>query len=57
LPNGDGWRFRANAPAVVEESVYLGGDTLRRTEQLVLSGTVADSPVDVAWIFEHIGRD
>ena len=57
LPNGDGWRFRASVPAVVEESVYLGGDTLRRTEQLVLSGTVADKPVDVAWIFEHIGRD
>ena len=57
LPNGEGWRFRANAPAVVEESVYLGGDTLRRTEQLVLSGTVTDSPADVAWIFEQIGKD
>jgi uncharacterized heparinase superfamily protein len=57
LPNREGWRFRANAPAVVEESVYLGGDTLRRSEQLVLSGTVADTPVDVAWIFEQIGKD
>jgi uncharacterized heparinase superfamily protein len=57
LPNGEGWRFRASVPAVVEESVYLGGDTLRRAEQLVLSGTVADTPVDIAWIFEQIGRD
>jgi len=56
LPNGDGWRFRATAPVVVEESVYLGSDTLRRTEQLVVSGTVRDTPVDIAWIFEHIGR-
>jgi uncharacterized heparinase superfamily protein len=57
LPNGEGWRFRASVPTVVEESVYLGGDTLRRAEQLVLSGTVADTPVDIAWIFEQIGRD
>ena len=56
LPNGDGWRFRATAPVVVEESVYLGSDTLRRAEQLVVSGTVRDTPVDIAWIFEHIGR-
>jgi uncharacterized heparinase superfamily protein len=56
LPNGDGWRFRAGVPAVIEESVYLGGDTLRRTEQLVLSGTLGDAPIEVAWVFEHIGR-
>jgi uncharacterized heparinase superfamily protein len=57
LPNGEGWRFRASIPTAVEESVYLGSDTLRRAEQLVLSGTVADAPVDIAWIFEQIGRD
>ena len=56
LPNGDGWRFRSDAPVVLEESVYLGGDASRRAEQLVLSGTVADSPVDIAWVFEHVGR-
>jgi uncharacterized heparinase superfamily protein len=56
LPNGDGWRFRATAPVVVEESVYLGSDTLRRAEQLVVSGIVRDIPVDIAWTFEHIGR-
>lgn len=57
LPNGEGWRFRATAPVTVEESVYLGSDTLRRTEQLVLTGSVGDAPVDIAWIFEQIGRD
>jgi uncharacterized heparinase superfamily protein len=57
LPNGEGWRFRASAPAVVEESVYLGGETLRRADQLVLSGTVTDTPVDIAWLFEQIGRE
>jgi uncharacterized heparinase superfamily protein len=57
LPNGEGWRFRASAPVTVEESVYLGGDTLRRTEQLVVTGSVGDAPVDIAWIFEQIGRE
>jgi uncharacterized heparinase superfamily protein len=57
LPNGEGWRFRAGVPVTVEESVYLGGDTLRRTEQLVLAGTVSDKAVEVSWVFEQIERD
>jgi uncharacterized heparinase superfamily protein len=57
LPNGEGWRFRASVPAIVEESVYLGGDTLRRADQLVLLGTVTNAPADVAWLFEQIGRE
>ena len=43
LPNGEGWRFRAGAAVAVEESIYLGGDTVRRAEQLVLTGTVKDA--------------
>jgi uncharacterized heparinase superfamily protein len=57
LPNGEGWRFRAGVPVSIEESVYLGGDTLRRTDQLVLSGTLTNAPVEVAWVFEQMGRD
>jgi uncharacterized heparinase superfamily protein len=57
LPNGEGWRFRAGAPVSVEESVYLGGDTLRRTEQLVIAGSVADQPIEIAWVFEQIERE
>jgi uncharacterized heparinase superfamily protein len=56
LPNGEGWRFRAGGGSLsVEESVYLGGDTVRRTEQLVIAGTVQDTPVELAWVFEQIG--
>jgi uncharacterized heparinase superfamily protein len=55
LPNGEGWRFRTGAPLSVEESIYLGGDTARRSEQLVLAGSVKDAPVEIAWIFEQIG--
>jgi len=56
LPNGEGWRFRAGEPVAIEESIYLGGDTVRRAEQLVLAGTVKDAQVEIAWIFEQIGN-
>ncbi|HEY0107096.1 MAG TPA: heparinase II/III family protein [Rhizomicrobium sp.] len=55
LANGEGWRFRSGTPAAIEESVYLGSDQIRRTEQIVLSGAVKDQPVEIAWVFEHIG--
>jgi uncharacterized heparinase superfamily protein len=55
LPNGEGWRFRSDHEATIEESVYLGGDIVRRAEQLVVLGTVKDTPVEIAWIFEQIG--
>jgi uncharacterized heparinase superfamily protein len=55
LPNGEGWRFRAQGSGIaVEESVYLGGDTVRRTDQLVVVGSVKDQPVEIGWMFEHI---
>jgi len=55
LPNGEGWRFRSGHEAAIEESIYLGGDTVRRAEQLVVLGTVKDTPVEIAWVFEQIG--
>ena len=55
LPGGEGWRFRAGGGTLeVEESVYLGGPTVRRAEQLVISGTTKDSPAEIAWVFEQI---
>ena len=54
LPNGEGWRFRCQGEAKIEESVYLGGDTVRRAEQLVLTGTIKDEPVELAWVFEQL---
>ena len=55
LPGGEGWRFRAGGGLLdVEESVYLGGPVVRRAEQLVLSGTMKDSPAEIAWVFEQI---
>jgi uncharacterized heparinase superfamily protein len=55
LPGGEGWRFRAGGGQLdVEESVYLGGDLVRRAEQLVVNGQVKDSPAEIAWVFEQI---
>ena len=55
LPGGEGWRFRAGGGHLeLEESVYLGGPTVRRTEQLVVSGTVKNAPAEIAWVFEQI---
>ena len=55
LHGGEGWRFRAGGGQVgVEESVYLGGGVVRRSEQLVISGAVKDGPAEVAWVFEQI---
>jgi len=55
LPGGEGWRFRAGGGVLeVEESVYLGGHVVRRAEQLVVSGTMKDTPAEIAWVFEQI---
>jgi len=56
LPNGEGWRFRCGGGALtIEESVYLGGGHLRRTEQLVISGQLRDGDLECAWLFELMG--
>ena len=55
LPGGEGWRFRAGGGVLeVEESVYLGGSVVRRTEQLVISGTMKNAPAEIAWVFEQV---
>jgi uncharacterized heparinase superfamily protein len=55
LPGGEGWRFRAGGGLLeVEESVYLGGPSVRRAEQLVISGIIKDAPAEIAWVFEQI---
>ncbi|HEY2444495.1 MAG TPA: heparinase II/III family protein [Rhizomicrobium sp.] len=57
LPSGEGWRFRHGGTISVEESIYAGQGSVRRTEQLVLSGFVKNEPVETAWMFEQIGAD
>ncbi len=55
LPNGEGWRFRCGGGVLdVEESVYLGGETVRRTQQLAITGVLREAQTEVAWVFEQI---
>ncbi len=55
LPSGSGWRLRADgARLTLEESIYLGGPQLRRTEQVVLTGA-EDGPQQVKWAITKVG--
>jgi uncharacterized heparinase superfamily protein len=56
LASGEGWRFQCSGGELtIDKSVYLASETMRRTEQLVISGVVRDEPVEIGWIFERIG--
>jgi uncharacterized heparinase superfamily protein len=60
LANGDGWQFRAASSGSVaeislEESVYLGGgEPARRSEQIVVSGTVFRREAKVNWAWRRL---
>jgi len=55
LPNGNGWRLRADGARIgLEESIYLGGPELRRSEQVVLTG-YQDGPQQVKWAITKVG--
>ncbi len=55
LPNGTGWRLRADGARLgLEESIYLGGAEPRRSEQITLT-TLADGPQIVKWAITKVG--
>jgi uncharacterized heparinase superfamily protein len=55
LPSGLGWRFVARGGDIrIEESIYFGGATPRRTRQLVLEGTTAGEGAIVKWAFRRV---
>ncbi len=50
LPSGIRWRLRAaGAEMSLGESIYLGSGTVRRTQQIVLSGAAAPGGTTVRW--------
>ena len=52
---GEGWRFQAaGGEVVVEESIYFGDNSARKSEQLVISGTMGPEPVELDWSLERI---
>jgi uncharacterized heparinase superfamily protein len=55
LPSGQGWRLRAEgARMTLEESIYLGGNEPRRTDQIVLTG-YQDGAQQVKWAITKVG--
>lgn len=50
LPSGATWRFTADAELDLNDGVYLGtGDAIRKSQQIVISGTTAAEPTTVKW--------
>jgi uncharacterized heparinase superfamily protein len=50
LPSGAQWRLRASgAEMSLGESIYLGTGDIRKTQQIVLSGTTGPSGATVRW--------
>jgi uncharacterized heparinase superfamily protein len=57
LPSGMVWRLRAvGAEISVGESVYLGSGEVRKTQQVVLNGTVAPGGTTVRWALRREPR-
>ncbi len=55
LPSGSGWRLRAEGARIdIEESLWLGTDTPRKAEQVVLTG-FQDGPQHVKWAITKVG--
>lgn len=55
LPAGSGWRLRADGAKIsLEESIYLGGATPRKCEQVVLTG-YQDGEQQVKWAITKVG--
>jgi uncharacterized heparinase superfamily protein len=55
LPSGIGWRFAARGGDIrIEESIYFGGETPRRTRQLVLEGITTGEGAIAKWAFRRV---
>lgn len=59
LPNRDGWQFRAKGGAItLEESVYIGdGETLRRSNQIVVTLEHPSDDAKINWAFRRLEGD
>jgi uncharacterized heparinase superfamily protein len=52
---GSGWRMRAAGGVTnLQESVYLGGGEVRRTEQIVISAVTKGEGAQIKWAFSRV---
>jgi uncharacterized heparinase superfamily protein len=57
LPSGLIWRLRASGAALsLAESIYLGSGELKKTQQVVLTGTTGANGASVRWAIRREGR-
>jgi uncharacterized heparinase superfamily protein len=57
LPSGIGWRLRAQGAVIsIADSIYLGGEPLRKSRQLVLDGHVGSGGAVVKWALRREQR-
>ena len=57
LPSGLTWRLRATgAELSLAESIYLGSGELKKTQQVVLTGTIGANGASVRWAIRREGR-
>ena len=57
MPSGSAWRLRAAGGEIgLGESIYLGSGEARKTQQVVLSGTVPPGGVTVRWAIRREPR-
>ncbi len=57
LPSGIGWRLRAQGAVLsVADSIYLGGEIVRKSRQLVLDGHVGSGGALVKWALRREQR-
>ena len=57
LPSGAGWRFAARGGDIrIDDSIYFGGPTPRRTRQVVVEGHAAVDGASVKWAFRRVAE-
>jgi uncharacterized heparinase superfamily protein len=56
LPDGDGWQLRASGGALsLTESIYFGErGRVRRSEQIVITGTVEFGEATIKWALRRV---
>lgn len=55
LPSGATWRFGSDADLEIADSIYLGaGDAIRKSHQIVVTGTAGAEAVVVKWALKKI---
>ena len=55
LASGASWRFETSGDLSLSESIYCeGGDVIRKTSQLVVSGTANAEPVEFTWSLARV---